>query len=217
MGRESKTFVKIAARISPHFHARRTRLFKSVFSSIISAGNESTILDVGGASAYWKEFSSDAHITVVNLDKTWMGPPNRNCSCAVADGCALPFRADSFDVVFSNSVIEHLHSFENQQRFAREIQQCGRHLWVQTPAKYFPIEPHVQTLFIHYLPRPILRRLIRLFTIWGLMTQPDQQEVDELLAEVRLITYKDMRRLFPGCRIVRERFLLMTKSYIAVR
>ena len=72
------------------------------------------------------------------------------------------------------------------------------------------------TPFIHYFPRTVQRKLLR-FTVWGLVTRPTPEEREAFLDEVRLLSYRDMRRLFPDCRIMRERFLLFTKSYIAVR
>jgi hypothetical protein len=44
-----------------------------------------------------------------------------------------------------------------------------------------------------------------------------QSDVENHLAEVRLITAGEMQTLFPDCSILREKFLGRTKSYIAVR
>jgi len=89
--------------------------------------------------------------------------------------------------------------------------------WIQTPARSFPIEPHLITLFIHYLPKSLQQRLIRWFTVWGWMTKPSAEKVSVFLEEVRLLTYKEMRALFPDGKIIRERFLGLTKSYIALK
>jgi len=62
----------------------------------------------------------------------------------VGDGRYLPFRDGSFDIVFSNSVIEHISSPEDQQRFADEVRRTGRAYWVQTPDYRFPIEPRFE-------------------------------------------------------------------------
>ena len=90
-------------------------------------------------------------------------------------------------------------------------------LWIQTPAREFFIEPHLLTPFIHYLPRSVQARLLRYFTVWGLMTRPSPKEVAGFLDEVRLLTYREMQELFPDCQILRERFMGFTKSYVAVR
>jgi len=135
----------------------------------------------------------------------------------VADGCALDYPDQSFDVGYSNSVIEHVGTFERQKAFAREIRRVGKAIWVQTPAQEFFMEPHLIAPFIHWLPRSWQRRLIRYFTVWGWLKKPTPAEVEGFLDEVRLITFAEMKELFPDCEILRERFLGMTKSYIAVR
>ena len=139
------------------------------------------------------------------------------CELVVGDGCALPYADMSFDIVFSNSVIEHVGSWERQQAFAAEARRVGRRLWVQTPAREFFIEPHLITPFFHWLPYVWKRRLMRNFTGRGLIERPEMPSVDAFLAEVRLLTFDEMRALFPDCTILRERFLGCTKSYIAVR
>ena len=120
-------------------------------------------------------------------------------------------------MVFSNSMIEHLFTRTNQAAFANEALRVGRGVWVQTPSRWFPIEPHLLTPGIHYLPKFFRRRLLRNFTVWGLLTRPQQSYVDRLVDEIALLTANDMRALFPGCELRRERVLGMTKSLIAVR
>jgi hypothetical protein len=135
----------------------------------------------------------------------------------VGDGCALPYGDGAFDIVFSNSVIEHLGTAERQKKFAAELRRVGRSLWVQTPAKSFPIESHLLTPFIHYLPVAARVKLLRRFTTWGLLTKPSPQQVEAFLAEVRLLSASEMQALFPDCTLVRERVIGLSKSYIAVR
>jgi hypothetical protein len=61
------------------------------------------------------------------------------------------FETKSFDIVFSNSLIEHLPR-ELQQAFAAECQRVGRHFYIQTPNKWFPVELHILLPIIHWLP-----------------------------------------------------------------
>ena len=120
-------------------------------------------------------------------------------------------------MVVSNSVIEHLGSWEAQVRFANEALRVGRRLWIQTPAREFPIEPHYLAPFVHWLPPARRRQLIRNFTLRGLIDRPNPQQVDEMLREIRLLRRSEFVDLFPGCRIKAERFAGLTKSHIAIR
>jgi hypothetical protein len=116
--------------------------------------DDCTILDIGGYPGTWKDFPHKPSVTTLNLHpvdfvQTPDLPPIRT---RVGDGCKLDYADASFDIVFSNSVIEHLSSFERQQAFASEARRVGRALWIQTPAKEFFIEPHLLAPFIHYFP-----------------------------------------------------------------
>jgi hypothetical protein len=93
----------------------------------------------------------------------------------------------------------------------------GRQVWVQTPARSFFFEPHLLAPFIHFLPFSWQRRLVRNFTLWGWVTRPSQVSVDQMLGGLRLLDYATFRTLFPDCEIRRERFLGVTKAFVAVR
>ena|GEM_PF-3897996 len=81
----------------------------------------------------------------------------------------------------------------------------------------FPIEPHVLTPFIHWLPRRLQARLLRNFTVWGLMTRPDAAARARFLDTTRMLTRTELQTLFPGAEIWTERFLGLAKSFVAVK
>lgn len=140
-----------------------------------------------------------------------------NFAWIVADGRHLPFKDSTFDLVYSNSVIEHLGNFEDQNLFAVECRRVGRSFYVQTPNKWFFIEPHLITPFIHWLPCGIQRLLLRNFTVWGWITRPTSQYCESFMNEVRLLGSNDLQRLFPDAEIWHERFFGFSKSLIAVK
>jgi hypothetical protein len=124
----------------------------------------------------------------------------------------------SYDILFSNSVIEHVGDWPRQQQFAAEARRVGRALWVQTPAYECPIEPHYMTPFIHYFPPSFQRKIARWFTVWGLIERPNREQVEAMVGSIRLLRKAEMSRLFPDCEIITERLLwLIPKSYIAIR
>lgn len=202
------------ALISPWFRRRRMARFRA----LLRPSEQTRILDVGGFPACWPESECPAQVICLNADRStgFVESPRRQMRHG--DGCALKFGDRSFDIGYSNSVIEHLGTWERQQRFAAELRRVGNALWVQTPARWFFIEPHLIAPFIHYLPKAAQRPLLRWFTVWGWLTRPTPTQVEAFLAEVRLLTLAEMRELFPDCRVEQERFLgVFTKSYIAVR
>jgi SAM-dependent methyltransferase len=184
------------------------------FLAHASVGPQTTILDIGGTADFWE--GRDLAITVLNTAPLH-GEPTARMSYVAADATQLPFDDDAFDVAFSNSTIEHLHTRENQVRAAAEAMRVGRALWIQTPNRWFPIEPHYLAPFVHWLPVRIRRRILRYATLWGWLARPSQAEVDAMVDEIRLLSAADLRAMFPGCEIRRERFLGLTKSLIVTR
>jgi hypothetical protein len=176
---------------------------------------DTTILDIGGYPSTWQGLRIESQITILNIHPIEpMAPVVRTI---VGDGCHLPYDETTFDIAFSNSVIEHLGTFERQVAFANEARRVGKALWIQTPAKIFFIEPHLLAPFVHYLPKRAQKRLLRYFTLWGILGKPTRQDIDAFLSEVRLLSKSELSELFPDCQIIHERFAGFTKSFIAVR
>ena len=128
----------------------------------------------------------------------------------------MPFADTSFDVVYCNSVIEHLSTFDDQAKLAREVRRVGRSYWVQTPARRFPVEPHYLTPFVHWLPAKLRRRALP-YTVWARIAHPSAEYMDGKIAEIRLVSRREFARLFPDAVIRRERFFGLTKSWLAIR
>lgn len=85
------------------------------------------------------------------------------------------------------------------------------------PNRWFLVEPHLITPLVHYLPKLVQRRLLRNFTIWGLITRPTIQQCENFLQEVHLLGKRELKQLFPDAEIWHERVLGLTKSLIAVK
>jgi hypothetical protein len=179
---------------------------------------ETTILDVGGTPETWDLLDIRPRVILLNTPRTHDELAAAKIWVA-GDGRMLPFRDASFDIVFSNSVIEHVGDVESQRRFAAEVMRVGRAYWVQTPNRRFPVEQHLLTPFIHWLPKPIQRAIVPRFNVWAMlvMTTSDRRDfyIRHYLEDIRLLCVSDLRGFFPTARIIRERFLGWTKSLIA--
>lgn len=198
------------------FRPARIRRLKQQCAEIDGSG---AILDVGGTQGWWAMVEPrNRNITIVNLDARHAQAVERaGYKFEVVDGRTLPYADGAFDLVFSNSVIEHVGTWEQQQRFAAEMLRVGRRIYLQTPNKWFPVEPHLIAVFLHWLPSAIQIPLVRWFSVWGWVTKPTRQRAAEFVEGTRLLSRGDLQRLFPGCRIEKESVLGLAKSYIVLK
>lgn len=201
--------------LQPEFRQRRIKLFLQLFHPQPAT----RILDVGGYVYDWDGVVPiQSPVTFLNLNAApSSGPVPRRYTILIGDGRKLPFPDQSFDIAFSNSVIEHVGTFADQQRFAAELRRVAKQLFVQTPNRWFFLEPHFLAVFVHFLPRPLARRLLQIFSFRGLFRAGDNVQLNELAEELRLLGRREMERLFPDCEIRRETWFGLTKSFIAVR
>ena len=210
-GKSEVTFQKICEHVFIHFRRRRMKRFMALFAP----GSATRVLDIGGTPQTWEveaEGAAEFPVTLINIRANAVVPAGR-FRTVEGDATALPFADGSFEIAFSNSVIEHVGDWDRQQAFAREARRVASRLWIQTPARSFPLEPHLLAPFIQYLPKSLQHRIVR-WTPRGLLTP---EVVHEIVDEVRLLNFGEFKQLFPDCQIFRERLLGLTKSYIAVR
>jgi len=175
------------------------------------------ILDVGGSHAYWQSMdfqdNADIHITLLNLQVESV--VYANMSSVAGDATDLrEFKDRSFDIVFSNSVIEHVGDFENQQLMAKEVIRIGKRYFVQTPNYWFPIEPHFLLPGFQWFPVFLRIWLIRHYDLGWYKRIEDPHQAYELLMHNRLLKKKEFQSLFPKAKLYEEKFLQLTKSFI---
>lgn len=202
------------------FRLRRALLFEQLVQLVCVPGIPLRILDVGGTPHYWQmvggAVSRQHDIVLVNMEETGTSPKKWNGASVVANALQLPFGDQSFDIVFSNSVIEHVGSRAAQMQMAKEVRRVGRRYFVQTPNRWFPMEPHCHWPVVHYFPRPVRAVFVRYFDLNYFPKVDTYRDAITAADTTILMTGGDMRECFPEAKLVRERFLGMTKSYIAV-
>lgn len=208
--------MRVVASLSQRFRRRRMRWFLEQMR--VTA--HTRILDVGGSPETWQHLPVSPQVTLVNIP---MSITEAVCALpwVAADGCALPFRDGAFDIVFSNSVIEHVGDPARQDAFARETRRVGKRYFVQTPCRDFPVEQHLFLPLVHWLPRRWQQRIVSRFTVWEWLARPrpDQRAfyLRHYLEDIRLLGAGEMQKLFPDGVVRRERLLGMVKSLIAMR
>jgi SAM-dependent methyltransferase len=167
--------MRLADAVSLRSRRRKLRLFLEEMRPTA----ETTVLDVGvdevgfGAGGgqqgctthnfFEEHYPWPARITALGLHD---GAGFRQRYPAVAyvrgDACALPFADGSFDVVFSNAVVEHLGDRARQRAFVAEALRVGRRVFVTTPNRWFPVEVHTRLPLVHWLPAAAANRVYEL-------------------------------------------------------
>lgn len=180
------------------------------------------VVDLGGTVDAWKRAPVQPRsVTVLNIDdpgaadvpwvRTVVGDA---CDAAVvlsAAGAAV-----TYDVVFSNAVLEHVGGHANRQRFADSVLALAPRHWVQTPYRYFPLEPHWLFPGMQFLP---VAARIKIAESWPLVHSPHPgfEAARREVLWTELISVAEMRAYFPSSQLLHERVAGLTKSLIAVR
>ncbi|WP_069473718.1 methyltransferase domain-containing protein [Candidatus Marithrix sp. Canyon 246] len=214
--------------IGSRFRAKRIAPLREMINKAYQQHGKVSIIDVGGTKTYWNLIGDkilsekNVTITVINLAGTLYegGGENNDKSFTYieADGCDLSqFEDKSFHIVHSNSVIEHVGSWERMVTFAEEIRRVGQNYFVQAPYFWFPIEPHFMVPFIHWFSEQIRVSLVMKYSMGEYKKTENLDEAVNLVKHIHLPDKKMFSRLFSDAEIKQEKVFLFTKSLIAIK
>lgn len=195
--------------------ARRWEWFGSTFPQL----GDMSVIDLGGTVQSWLRAPvRPGRVHLVNLQDSFTDTLPDWMSRDYGDACELPesILSGSYDVVFSNSVIEHVGGHERRQRFADAVHRLADRHWIQAPYRYFPLEPHFLFPGFQYLPLATRMHILR---HWPLVTNtPADRRAAVLTAlKVELPSRTEMKFYFPDSLIRAERVAGLAKSLIAIK
>lgn len=202
------------------FRKKRFELLSARIEKLID-GDIFKILDVGGDIRYWKNIGWDhpaCKIHLLNLYKSEIPSTETvKFTSVVGNALDLPYQKKDFDLIFSNSVIEHVGSYENQKQFANEVMRISDNYIIQTPAIWFPLEPHSLWPLFQFIPHPIRALLIMTFNINYFPKAKTYKEAIKVSKSTIMFSKQRFQKLFPEAEILVEWFLGIPKSYTAVK
>lgn len=206
------------------FREKRFGLIRSLIEKVLQEKETCEILDLGGTEGYWRiggDFLSAnrnrLRITIVNIEPQRITATNM---FAFLQGSATDERllaGQTFDLVHSNSVIEHVGELEDMRRFAANVRRLAPLYYVQTPNYWFPYEPHFRMPCFQYLPAEARVAVIRRFAIGFFDRVPDIDEARSVIRHHHLLTTRQVAEMFPDASIRHEKFIGLNKSIIAIR
>jgi hypothetical protein len=188
-----------------------------LFMSEMRPTPESRLIDVGVTDTAWRSgnfieanYPWPSQITAVSIDAVpTFQRHHPGVKVVNADGKHLPFPDQSFEIGFSNAVIEHVGSRDEQRKLVAEMLRTCQRVFIATPNARFPVDPHTLLPFAHWLPTRIWHRVLR---VAGQKSWADLNRLNPLDARA-------LRSLFPSStpvRIVRQRLLGLTSVIIAI-
>ncbi len=188
------------ARLADPLAARARARRHAQFLALTGVTERTRIVDVGCGALGLRALGPTLDVTGVDLvDRpSYPGPFVR------ADATeGLPFPDGAFDLAYCSSVVEHVAPARRAALAAELVRVSAGGLWVQTPARSFPVEPHALLPAAHWLPVGLRRRY------WRLGVAPWE--------EISLLGRRELAALFPGARVVPERLGPVVKSWVAMR
>lgn len=206
--------------VTSHFRQKRGEFLKMNFPEM----NEWKICDLGGSRHFWEKLAIDkfplSNITIYNIseDETQSIVPSEGkvdeIAVVIYDGKKIPAEDVAFDLIVCNSVLEHVPP-EQRANLVAEMRRVAKHVFIQTPAYEFIIEPHFIMPFVHWLPRELGYWVVHI-SPWRFLSRPTPETIAGYYWNTLLLTKGEIESLFPTESIQSEKFLGATKSYYVI-
>ena len=195
------------------------------FSSQTNKNKKITILDIGGSYEYWRDINckyfNNLDITLVNISPLKIPKGMKkvtNIKSINGDGRNLSeIKNLQFDIVFSNSCIEHVGHKQEWKKMADEMKRVGRNYFLQTPNRYFPLEPHFLFPFFQFFPFRLKTFFVYHFKLGFWAKAETKEEAKVIASEINLLSKKDLKELFPDANIKCEKLFGLTKSFMVYK
>lgn len=134
---------------------------------------EDRILDVGesGADSGWaplnillRVYEHPESLAVLGVDDySRLREKHPDVRFVTYSGGHFPFVDDSFDICYSNAVIEHVGEYEDQRQFIDEMVRVAHQGFFTTPNRWLLLEVHTRLPMVHYLPGRYFWRIAQAF------------------------------------------------------
>lgn len=179
------------------------------------------VLDIGSqvdfqAQQVLERFPDQSRITAVNIGTEHLQAIRRaypGVHAVQCDARRLPFADKQFDVVYSNAVIEHVGDLADQQRMADEVRRVGKRWFLTTPNRWYPFEFHARLPLVSWLPAKWMHGIARQC---GYNHVHRRYQRGNDYSDVRLLTARQLRRMFPDSLILKPRVTFWPETLVVV-
>ena len=190
-------------------YRQRLKLYKK-FCKLISFNEKDKVIDIGTTSS--ENFTANVFLKKYPHKNKFTCFSNQDCryvlnkyKCVkfvIGDARKTKFSNNSFDIVYSNAVIEHVGSFQSQRKFIKELYRISsRVCFIVTPYRFHPIEFHTNLPFLHFLPKNIYRKILKILGYDFLSKEENlnlmsKNEIKKILRLSKIKKYKILNTYF---------------------
>jgi len=191
------------------------------FKESTNYSNEKSIIDIGTTPSLDSEQNIFLTKTQENQNITCLS--NQDCKILlkkfnnikeiiVGDGKNTLLDENSFDIVHSNATLEHVGNYNNQILFVRELIRISKkYVFLQTPNRYYPIDFHTILPFIHWLPKKIHRKFLKILKLNFYSKEENlnllsKNDLKKICKELEIIKYK----------IIEHKLFFLTSNLILI-
>ncbi len=206
---------------SSQFRRKRFEHVQKLIEDILAKKGSCRIADIGGEEDYWQYgtdliANNDVEIHLFNLfEKPTTNPKMKSLKGDATDLSDLDDM--SYDLVHSNSVIEHVGNWRNIEKMAANCRRLAPKYYVQTPYFWFPYEPHFRAVGFQWLPEQFRMRLVMNMKLGFFQQQSDVASAMDVVQSCYLLDDRQFKSCFPDAQFKYERAFGLTKSLIAIR
>lgn len=131
---------------------------QKIIASVREFRQQDSILEIGtgsgGIAAYFA--AQNIQFNVQAVDVVDSRATKEGYQFQLVNGTTLPFEDESFDVVITNHVIEHVGESDAQLHHLCEIKRVLKKdgvAYLAVPNRWMLVEPHYQLIFLSWLPK----------------------------------------------------------------
>ena len=198
----------------------RSKFFE-YFKNSTEYNHNKSILDIGTTPSLDEE--QNVILTKTINNKNIICISNQDCKIlsqkyphikefVIGNAIKMNFQNDTFDIVHTNATIEHVGSYQNQISLIREtLRVSKKHVFIQTPNRFYPIDFHTTLPLIHWLPKNIHRKILK---ILGLNFYASEKNLN-LLSEKNLKNMCKELNL-KKFKIIKHKLFFLTSNLILI-
>ena len=195
--------------------------FFNIFKDTTEYSDDKSVIDIGTTPSLDVEHNIFLEKTKNNHKITCLS--NQNCEIlkkkypnlkeiVVGDGKKTNLPDNSFEIVHSNATIEHVGSLENQLLFVKECLRISeKYVFIQTPNRFYPIDFHTTLPLIHWLPKNLHRKILKIIGL----------EFYSLEKNLNLLSENDIKNIckelnIHSYQIIKHKLFMLTSNLVLI-